>query len=89
MWDSTRPFQSTPQENAAAAAAAAEGGVVQDRGGSGGGGGGGGGGGSGDLGAVAGGVVGVWRRAGRGVGRWPSSGPVILPDASRGDIGAN
>jgi hypothetical protein len=78
VWDSSRPFRVTPEEEAvaAAAAAAADAAAAVD--------GGGGGGGGGELAqaesaVVAGGVVGVWRRNGRGqgVGRWPSPQPAV------------
>ena len=74
VWDSARRFVVTPEEGAAAAAAAAaaSGGDASES--------------SGGMSttqtgsrAVAGGVVGVWRRHGRGkgVGRWPSPHPVV------------
>jgi hypothetical protein len=82
VWDSTRPFAVTPEESvvaaeamaaAAAAAAAASptppsvslSSVVSSS--------------AAVPAAVAGGVVGVWRRhgRGRGVGRWPSPQPAV------------
>ena len=83
VWDPTRPFPFTPQEAAAAAAAASVAAAsgeapknIRSSSGSENG---------ADSVAVAGGVVGLWRRTGRGVGRWPCVGPV-LPEASASAI---